>query len=648
MVLPSPVVRVDDLRRGWSRQFDGPVREIVARRLDEVVEAVREAEAEAAAGRWVVGYLAYEAAPAFDPAMTVHPPVDGLPLVWFGVFDEAHEAPSLDEPGAVPTPVGPIERDGGSQWYRDSVEVIRDRIALGDVYQVNLTDRFVCAAPDEPASLYAAMARAQRGSFNALIRHGDTVVMSASPELFVHWDGDVLASAPMKGTRPRALDAATDRATVDELLGSEKDRAENVMIVDLIRNDMSRVAVTGSVEVPELFSVERYETVWQMTSTVRCRTRPGTTLADVMGAMFPCGSVTGAPKVAAMEIIAGLETAPRGVYCGAVGVLAPPGHGPRAVFSVAIRTAVADLASGSATYGAGGGITFDSDPVDEDAEAEAKTAVLRRPRPAFALFETMRCSGGVILRRGMHVERLRAAAAYFGFPWSEGAVDQALDDAVARSAGSAQRVRLEWRRSGEAQVVVAALPDPSDAPVRLALSTVGALSSSDPFGRHKTTWRSRYDDARAVAGDAVDDVVMVNERSEATETTIASLLFRRPGATRWCTPPLSSGGLDGVGRRALLESGQVDEAVIVAADLGACELAVVSSLRGVRRAVLVGRSADAVDGVDESQGETVRADVVDAEDGGTATGGRAPGTDRGDVPFLDIGSSAQGGDEPLP
>lgn len=647
MVLPSPVVRVDDLRRGWSRQFEGLVRELVAWHPDEVVVVLGEAEAEAAGGRWVVGYLAYEAAPAFDPAMVVCAPEAGVPLAWFGVFDEAVEAPSLDGVGGAVSPVGTIERLGGSQWYQESVEAIRARIALGDVYQVNLTDRFTCAAPPDPADLYAAMARAQRGRFNALIHHGGTVVMSASPELFIHWDGDVLSSSPMKGTRARGLDDVADRAVVDELSVSEKDRAENVMIVDLIRNDMSRVAVTGTVEVPDLFAIERYETVWQMTSTVRCQTRPGTSLGDVMGAMFPCGSVTGAPKVAAMGIIADLEARPRGVYCGAVGVLAPEGHGPRAVFSVAIRTAVADIPSGRAIYGAGGGITFDSDPVDEDAEAEAKTAVLRRPRPDFALFETMRCEGDRILRRDLHVERLRSSAHYFGFPWSRVAVDNALDEAVNAAAGEERRVRLEWSRSGHAAVTVVPITVGHAGPVRLVVSDAGALTSTDPFSRHKTTWRAHYDAARASAGDDIDDVVMVNERGEAAETTIASLLFRRPGATRWQTPPLASGGLDGVGRRALLESGQIDEGVVAAAELGQCELAVVSSLRGVRPAVLVERSADPSDSVDQRQRQPMRTDVVDAQDRGSAQRSDTPGADGRDVPFLEIGRTTEGGHESL-
>ena len=650
MAQSTPVVRADDLRRGWSRQFAGFERAVVARSLDEVVGVVRAAEEAATAGRWVVGYIAYEAAPAFDAAMVVRPPVGDLPLAWFGIFAEAVEMPSPDLGSPGSAPVGTITRAGGSEWYRQSVETIRRGIERGDVYQVNLTDRFRSPAPHRPSDLYAAMARAQRGSYNAFVHHDDTVVMSASPELFIHWDGDVLSSSPMKGTRPRGLDAAADALAVDDLVQSEKDRAENVMIVDLIRNDMSRVAVTGSVRVPELFAVERYETVWQMTSTVQCRTAPATTLVDVLTAMFPCGSVTGAPKVAAMQMIASLEPGPRGVYCGAVGVLAPPGEGPRAVFSVAIRTAVADLGAGVMTYGAGGGITYDSDPAAEDAEAEAKTAVLRRPRPTFAVFETMRAVDGRVLRRAHHLRRLAATAAYFGFAGELSAVEDALDAALAAAVTDvgpeALRVRLEWRRDGSTDVAVAAV-GATPAVVRLGVSERGALSSGDPFGRHKTTWREAYDRARRSFGDEVDDVVMVNERGEAAETTVASLLFRRPDSTRWCTPPLAAGGLDGVGRRVLLESGQVDEASLFADELARCELAVVSSLRGVRRAFVVGASAGVRDGVDEGECQPVRPDVVDAQDRRTGASGSASRTDRGDVPFLDIGGSAHGGDEPL-
>lgn len=648
MVESPPVARVDDLRRGWSRAFAGFERELVARSLDDVVDVVREAEAAAASGRWVVGYVAYEAAPAFDPAMVVRPPADGLPLAWFGVFADVVEVASPDADSPSASPVGSIERAGGSEWYRTSVGSIRRGIERGDVYQVNLTDRFVAAAPEHPGDLYAAMARAQRGSYNAFVRHGDTVVMSASPELFLHWEGDVLSSSPMKGTRPRGLDAEADARAVDDLVNSEKDRAENVMIVDLIRNDMSRVAVTGTVEVPELFAIERYETVWQMTSTVRCTTRPTTTLVDVLRAMFPCGSVTGAPKVAAMEMIAALETEPRGVYCGAVGFLAPPGRGPRAVFSVAIRTAVADLASGRMTYGAGGGITYDSDPAAEDAEAEAKTAVLRRPRPAFAVFETMRAVDGRVLRRERHLARLAATVAYFGFAGDLTAVERVLDDALADHADGAQRVRLEWRRDGSTEVAVVPVGG-TPSVVTLGVSAQGALSSSDVFGRHKTTWREAYDVVRREWGESVDDVVMVNERGEACETTIASLLFRRPGSSRWCTPPLTSGGLDGVGRRALLDSGQVDEGVVLASELADCELAVVSSLRGVRRAVLARSSGrtDAGDRVDQSESEPVRTHVVDSQDRRATHGGSASGTDGGEIPFLNISGAADRGHEPF-
>ncbi|MEI2650823.1 MAG: chorismate-binding protein [Microthrixaceae bacterium] len=292
-----------------------------------------------------------------------------------------------------------LDRLGGSDWFRAGVTDIRGRIAAGDGYQVNLTDSFAAPFDGDPLALYAALARAQRGSYHAYLDLGGTVIASASPELFVRWTDGVLESRPMKGTRPRGPDAAADAALATELHASAKDRAENVMIVDLIRNDLSRLAELGSVEVPELFAIERYETVWQMTSTVRCRPRAEVGLADVFAAMFPCGSVTGAPKVAAMRIIDELEPFPRwGRTAG------PSASSPRRRSQCGRASAwpsaprVVDRAAGRVRYGAGGGITWDSDPVAEDAEAVAKTAILRHPRPVFRLLETMRWHDGEVLR----------------------------------------------------------------------------------------------------------------------------------------------------------------------------------------------------------------------------------------------------------
>ncbi len=302
----APVARFDDLRSGWSRELRHPVGVLAAGTMAEVPEVLRAAELAARQGNWVAGFVAYEAGAAFDPALPVRPGLQG-PFAWFTVCATAAAVPPIDRLEASAPSVAALDRLGGSDWFRAGVTDIRGRIAAGDVYQVNLTDSFAAPFDGDPLALYAALARAQRGSYHAYLDLGGTVIASASPELFVRWTDGVLESRPMKGTRPRGPDAAADAALATELHASAKDRAENVMIVDLIRNDLSRLAELGSVEVPELFAIERYETVWQMTSTVRCRPRAEVGLADVFAAMFPCGSVTGAPKVAAMRIIDELE-----------------------------------------------------------------------------------------------------------------------------------------------------------------------------------------------------------------------------------------------------------------------------------------------------------------------------------------------------
>jgi para-aminobenzoate synthetase/4-amino-4-deoxychorismate lyase len=634
---PDPIIaRFDNLRSGWARSFSNPSSMLVATTLDEVVPTLAAAEAAAMAGNWVAGYVAFEAGPAFDPAI---PEREGgaLPLAWFAVFDRAEATTPIDRhPGGVPR-VGPLGREGGAAWFRDGVDDIREHIALGDVYQVNLTDSFVADFAGEPMDLYASLARTQRGAYNAYLDLGDHVIASASPELFVRWIGDELMSRPMKGTRTRGIDGEADAAVAAELVASPKDRAENVMIVDLIRNDMSKVADVGTVVVTSLFDVERYETVWQLTSTVTCRVRPDVGIAEVFGAMFPCGSVTGAPKVAAMRAIARLEASPRGPYCGAIGLLAPPGAARRASFSVAIRTAVVDRSAGLVTYGAGGGITWDSHPVDEDAEAESKAMILRRPRPTFELLETLRVVHQAPLRWAEHSERLRRSADYFGYRLDLEAVNDAVHRAAASSTGPT-RLRVTVARGGEVELVSTPLPPSSDGIVRLVVARA-RIRSLDPFCRHKTTFRAHYEHALAGVPDG-HDALCVNERDEVVETTVANVLYRWQGG--WYTPPLTSGGLDGVGRAALLRAGLVTERALPLADLEGCEsLAVVSSLRGVRTALL------AAHGVDDVEGEAGGAHIMDSHHVRAPQRGGAAGADGGDVPFLDIDGTAERGDEPL-
>jgi para-aminobenzoate synthetase/4-amino-4-deoxychorismate lyase len=578
--------RFDDLRTPGARGFElAGLREVVtAERPAEVRGALAAVEAAVARGAWAAGFLAYGAAPGLDPLLRVREgsPGDGTacpPLVCFGLFDRRRPAPPLPAGrwrlhGWRPS----VERDA----YHAAVERIRRHIAAGDTYQVNHTFRLRGTFEGDPGGLYADLARSQGAELCAWLDLGRIQVLCASPELFFRLDGERLTTRPMKGTAPRGRWAAEDLAAAAALAASPKERAENLMIVDLLRNDLGRVATPGSVAVERLFEVERYETVWQLTSTVSSRLVPATPLPELMAALFPCGSVTGAPKVRTMEIIAGLEDSPRGLYTGAVGYLAPPGApGPAARFAVAIRTLVLDLEAGTAEYGVGGGITWDSDPAREYEEALLKARVLE-PRPALALVETLRWEPG----RGFpllagHAERLAASAAWFGFPFDRRRWEEALAAAVA--GGAPLRVRATLDRAGEVAVTTSPLPAPPDAPLRLAVDPE-PVDPRNPLLFHKTTHRAPYDERRERWPEA-DDVLLVNDRGEVTESTIANVAARLDG--RWWTPPVESGCLPGVYRAALLAEGRLAERPLTPADLRrAEELALVSAVRGWRPATL--------------------------------------------------------------
>ncbi len=351
---------------------------MVAHRPDEVRGALAEVDAASRDGAWAFGHVAYEAAAGLDPVLPVQPggPGEG-PLVWFGLGPAPAIVPAVVQPvGAT----GPATRnwrpadDLGS--YRLRFDAVRAAIADGLTYECNLTTRCTGELAGTPEDLYAELAWAQRGAYAALLRQDERAIVSASPELFFEWAGDRIRTRPMKGTARRGGTPAADRAARDALLRAEKERAENVIVVDLLRNDLSRLARPGGVRVHELLTAERYETVWQLTSEIRADVRPEVGLVEVFEALFPCGSITGAPKAETMRLIRDVEAAPRGVYCGAIGFVAPPGAAVRARFSVAIRTVVADLATGRCHYGVGSGITWGSDLLAEFDELDAKTAVL--------------------------------------------------------------------------------------------------------------------------------------------------------------------------------------------------------------------------------------------------------------------------------
>ena len=433
--------------------------------------------------------------------------------------------------------------------------------------------------------LYRDLCFAQRGAHSAYLNAGRYRVLSASPELFFRIDGGGLTARPMKGTAARGRWPREDEELAESLRGSVKDRAENAMIVDLLRNDLGRVSRTGSVSWSSVFEPERYETVWQLTSTVSSELEGRGGLAGVFRALFPCGSVTGAPKVRTMQLIADIEDSPRGIYCGAVGWLSPAGWaGPSASFNVAIRTVVLDSETHIAEYGVGGGITWDSSAAGEYEETVAKARVLTARRPPFDLLETMRRDPGEPpLHLDRHIARLGDSAGYFGFTFDEAAVRAALSEAGA-SEERPVRVRLRMARNGSLEVGVAPLDLGGPEQVRIALDDK-PVDPDDVFLFHKTSLRARFQEARGRHPD-VDDVLLVNTCGDVTESTIANLAVKLEG--RWWTPPLDSGLLPGIGREVALAEGLLAERRISVEDLMVAEgIGLVSDVRGWREAILV-------------------------------------------------------------
>lgn len=576
---PATVARFDDLRSGEVFRFEALTGEILARTPEEVLPALAEVERATAAGRWAFGFVAYEAAAGLDEAFPASKGPPGLPLVWFGLADAPATPTALPEIGGT-FRAGTWQLEWSAAEHAAHVRAVRAAIAKGETYQCNLTTRMTATVDGDPLGLYRRLVTNQRGAYNAYLDLGRFVVTSASPECFLHWHGDRLTSVPMKGTAPRGLTVQADHEARDRLVGSRKDRAENVMIVDLIRNDLARVAEPGTVEVTDLLAAERYSTVWQLTSTVSGRTRPTTTLPEVFRALFPCGSVTGAPKARTMHLIDQLESAPRGVYCGAIGYVAP-GPARRARFNVGIRTAVVDREHGTATYGVGGGVTWGSTADGEYREILTKARVLHAPpEPEFDLIETVRLTPNGAVNLEAHLNRLSGSARYFGFALDREAVVSAMEAA----AGHLTRdclARVTLTRDGDVGVTTRSATFDAGDLLTLAVDTV-PIDPGSRFVHHKTTVRDAYDAARRRHPD-VDDVVLVNPDGRVTETTVANLAAQLDGV--WVTPPLEDGCLPGVGREMLLEQSVLTERSLTVAELRAAEaVALVSSARGWRRA----------------------------------------------------------------
>ena len=574
-----------------SLLFQRPREILVAHAVSDVAAVLEAVDAHAASGRFAAGFLAYEAGAAFwedrFPALVTGEPLPGgVPLAWFGIYDEATRLDAVDLPsGDIPSlPVlHPVET---AETFEGRVRDVRHLIHEGDVYQVNLTTRFRAAFDGDPVALYAALRARQPVSYGGLLRCGSFDILSFSPELFFDLRGPVIEAEPMKGTAPRGGTPEQDEKLAEWLEHDEKNRAENLMIVDLLRNDLSMVCQPGSVKVPERFAVRPLPSVHQMTSRVSGQLRPDVGTLELMKALFPCGSITGAPKLRSMRRIAELEVGPRGVYCGAIGYVGGTGAERRSVFSVAIRTAV--LSGTDLTLGAGGGIVWDSDPAEEYRETLLKTRFFGSEPLAggVQLIETMRADpDGKVAWLAYHRDRLRQSAASLGFSVDDALLEDVIHRALLSAPGSATgwRIRLLLAPDGSMTTEVKPLEDPGPGPLPVCLSGI-RIASTHPRYHHKTTDRGPYDEARQMAREAgCYDALLVNERDEITEGSITNVFIRK-GET-WYTPPQSSGLLSGIGRRIFLLKHAAQERVLRVDDLrGADEIRLTNAVIGERQA----------------------------------------------------------------
>jgi para-aminobenzoate synthetase/4-amino-4-deoxychorismate lyase len=599
MPAPAPFVLLDDARAVGASDahlFEAPREVFVARQPGEVAAVLEAADRARQSDGTLAGYIAYEAGLALEPRLA--PLADartgaGGPLVWLGLFDETRTIPSADVPDWLaaraaagdPPSIGPLDPEISSGAYFAAFARLQEAIQAGDIYQANLTFPLAGAWRGDPLALYAAIRPSANAGYGGVVFDGAHWLLSFSPELFFTLKDRAAKVKPMKGTRPRGRSEAEDRAFADELAHSVKDKAENLMIVDLMRNDLSRVAEAGSVRVDAPFAIESYPTVHQMVSTVRATLQPGRGAMDVVRAIFPCGSITGAPKIRAMELIHEVERDARGPYCGAIGRIDSSGD---AAFNVAIRTlrlTPGENGLGRAVLGVGSAIVADSDPLGEWRECLVKGGFVRQSAAAgFDLIETMRFSpdDGIALLE-LHLERLKLSAAELGFGFDRHAARNQIQ-ALCFELEEPARVRLVLARSGASALEVAPLPAAADKPIACAVLPL-PVDEGDWRLRHKSTDRAFYNEALGLAHAAgAGEALFVRDDGLVTEGAITNVFVERDG--KLLTPPLALGLLPGVLRRSLIEDGRAVEAELTLGDL-ADGFVIGNAVRGLQAAQLL-------------------------------------------------------------
>lgn len=551
---------------GNVKVFENPLEELIAKNLSEVIPVMKKAEEAQKAGKYVAGFISYEAAPAFRSDLLTKTPDLKMPLIWFGVYDTFTDAAVEVKENS------PIVFNMETNYldYTKKIAAIKSEIASGNTYQLNYTIRLQGDLPDDfsAQATYQALQQAGKANYTALLSTTDFQIISTSPELFFKWEGNLLTTRPMKGTVRRGVTKEADQAAHDWLLNDPKNRAENVMIVDLLRNDLGMIAQPGSVRVPKLMNLEPYPTVWQMTSTVTAKTSPETSLTNVFKALFPCGSITGAPKARTMEIISQLEDSARGVYCGAIGFLEPSGN---AIFNVPIRTI--SITNNKATYGVGGGIVWDSDAESEFSEIQAKSAILKNPT-SFSLIECLRIENGALSRIEFHLARLEQSADYFGFHFNRTETEQLWYKTAKNYADGTYKYRFLLNSDGTTHTEITKISTNNNS-ITAALARK-PISTDDLFLYYKTTNRAIYNHLKNTF---TDETILWNENGELTEFINGNIVLNING--HLLTPPVSSGLLPGTMRASLLAEKQVSEQILTKKDLYKADYVwLINSVRG--------------------------------------------------------------------
>ena len=544
---------IDFKELGVRQIFTDAIKELKTKDIKEVKPLLDELEAYQNEGYYAVGYVSYEAAPAFETKFQV---IDGPLMSEYLLYFTVHETVQTEP---IPLTYDPItlpkswQELTSAEEYKAAIEHIHHHIRQGDTYQVNYTVQLQQNLTADPFAIYNRLVVEQNAHYNAFIQHDDVSIISISPELFFKKDGDKLTTRPMKGTTNRGLTTETDLAQARWLAQDQKNRSENMMIVDLLRNDMNRISKIGSEDVKSLCQVEQYSTVWQMTSTIETQLLPNSSLSHVFQALFPCGSITGAPKIATMEIIKKVEKQPRGVYCGAIGILVPQGP---SIFNVAIRTL--QMEGTKAIYGVGGGITWDSNWEAEYEETKQKAAVLYRQNPKFDLISTGRIHQGKLLFLEEHIKRLQESSRYFDYPFNaEKAHNQATALCQSLDLDTDYRLKMSLKKDGELKFEHSQLTNLSDDFCQARL-----VEQRHPLDSPYTFFKTSY---RPHLSIELHEQIYYNHEGQLLETSIGNIVLKIED--QLYTPPVHLGLLNGIYRQSLIAENKLKEKVLTVKDL---------------------------------------------------------------------------------